>query len=75
VQGANQRGTADYIGPCPPPGSDPHHYGFTLYALSKPLSLESGASLEDLEAALQGKVIARDKLVGTYAIPATDDVA
>ena len=35
VQGANSLRTAKYLGPCPPRGSDPHHYRFTLYALAQ----------------------------------------
>lgn len=33
VQGPNDFGTTGYGGPCPPPGSGPHHYQITVYAL------------------------------------------
>jgi Raf kinase inhibitor-like YbhB/YbcL family protein len=33
VQGKNDFGVPGYGGPCPPKGSKPHHYHFTVYAL------------------------------------------
>ena len=36
VESMNDAGTPGYTGPCPPPGSGPHHYVFTLYALTSP---------------------------------------
>ena len=36
VQAKNDAGTSGWTGPCPPPGSGPHHYVFTLYALTSP---------------------------------------
>ncbi|MBP1929763.1 Raf kinase inhibitor-like YbhB/YbcL family protein [Methanolinea mesophila] len=32
-QGQNSRGSSGYIPPCPPEGSAPHHYVFSIYAL------------------------------------------
>lgn len=65
-QGTNSFGKLGFGAPCPPPGP-PHHYIFTLYALNTPqLPLAAGASREQVEAALRGKVVAEAGLVGTY---------
>ena len=42
VQLENSSGDASYAGPCPPSGT--HHYRFTVYALSKPLEVATGAT-------------------------------
>src|SRR5262249_55593964 len=34
VLGLTDFGFSQYGGPCPPPGDRPHHYNFTVYALS-----------------------------------------
>lgn len=45
VQGRTDFGAPGYGGACPPPGSEPHHYVFTVYALKVPnLPLDEGAS-------------------------------
>lgn len=67
LQGKNGFGGLGYGGPCPPPGA-PHHYVFTLYALSQPsLGIAAGASKEELDAAMSGKVLAQAQLVGLYS--------
>ncbi len=66
VQGVNDFETTGYRGPCPPPGS-PHHYTFTLYALSEALTLEPGATKAELLAAAEGKILGHTELTGTYA--------
>ena len=61
-------GDPSYRGPCPPPGVDAHRYRFTLYALSKPVTLEAGvATIDDLRAAIKGTVRGKAKLIGRYA--------
>ncbi len=65
VQGKNSIGNAAYAGPCPPPGGAPHHYVFTVYAVSKPIGLAPGASADELRTAITGTVVAQGKLVGT----------
>jgi Raf kinase inhibitor-like YbhB/YbcL family protein len=54
-----------YYGPCPPPGG-PHRYSFRLYALDVELELEAKATKDDLEAAMNGHVLAEAELVGLY---------
>ncbi len=66
-----QQGNTDfqkvgYYGPCPPKGP-PHRYFFTLYALDTTLNL-SGQNItkKDLEAAMQGHILAKCQLMGKY---------
>ncbi len=64
-QGKNDFGKIGYGGPCPPPGVA-HRYRFTIYALDKPLELETGASRKEILAAMKGSVLAQGQLTGTY---------
>jgi Raf kinase inhibitor-like YbhB/YbcL family protein len=66
-QGANSLGRMGYLGPCPPPGSAPHHYHFKLSALDTALDLKPGATAEEVESAAKGHVTATGDLVGTFA--------
>src|SRR5262249_60846914 len=59
-------GTVGYRGPCPPPGHGPHHYQFTLYALTRPVDLEPGATIDDLRSSIEGNIRATATLTGTY---------
>jgi Raf kinase inhibitor-like YbhB/YbcL family protein len=65
-EGTGGFGEAGYRGPCPPPGHGPHRYFFQLYALDEDVELSSGASREELEAAIQGHVLESTELMGTY---------
>lgn len=67
LQGANGAGKIGYLGPCPPPGSTPHHYHFELTALDTALSLKPGATAEQVEEAAKGHIKAAGDLVGTFA--------
>jgi Raf kinase inhibitor-like YbhB/YbcL family protein len=62
-QGINDWGKAEYGGPCPPIGR--HRYFHRLYALDTTLELATPERAA-LEAAMQGHVLARAELVGTY---------
>ena len=64
VEGKNSWGRNSYGGPCPPSGS--HRYFFKLYALDTTLGLGSTATKKELEAAMDGHVIARGQLIGLY---------
>lgn len=64
-----RQGTTDfhrigYGGPCPPSGT--HRYFFKLYALDARLALKPGATKAQLEAAMQGHILAQAELMGTY---------
>jgi len=63
-QGTTDFGRVGYGGPCPPSGT--HRYFFKLYALDAMLDLKPGATKADLEAAMQGHIVARAELMGTY---------
>jgi Raf kinase inhibitor-like YbhB/YbcL family protein len=66
AEGANGRGESGYMGPSPPPGDGAHRYFHVLHALDADLDLEPGASRESLEDALDGHVLGKAQLVGTY---------
>ncbi|HEY5658046.1 MAG TPA: YbhB/YbcL family Raf kinase inhibitor-like protein [Myxococcota bacterium] len=59
-----------YDGPCPPWNDERvHHYRFTLYALGVASCPVSGAfTAEDVLSAIEGRVLDRASIVGTYAI-------
>ncbi len=57
-----------WSGPCPPKGK-PHRYVFTAYALSGILYLPAKATKKQLLSAMEGKILAQAKLVGTYGRP------
>lgn len=63
VEGENDFGNVGYDGPDPP---EEHRYRFKLYALETTLELESGADVDALGDAMEGNVLARTQLAGTY---------
>ena len=64
VQGKNSWGRTSYGGPCPPSGT--HRYFFKLYALDTIIKLGSGTTKAELERAMEGHVIGKGELMGTY---------
>jgi Raf kinase inhibitor-like YbhB/YbcL family protein len=64
-QGKNDFGKTAYGGPAPPPGK-PHRYFFKLYALDAPTGLATGATKDQLLAAIKGHVLGEGQLVGRY---------
>ena len=64
VQGANSEGTSIYIGSCPPDRE--HRYFFKLYALDTMLDLPEGSTKQDVEAAMEGHILAEAELIGRY---------
>lgn len=65
-EGRNDFGRVGWGGPCPPRGSDPHRYVFTLMALSEPLAVEAGASADEVRRGVEGKALAQGQLTGRY---------
>jgi Raf kinase inhibitor-like YbhB/YbcL family protein len=65
-QGRNNFQRLGYGGPCPPPGKA-HRYFFRLYALDARLDQKPGAVRSELEAAMQGHVLAQSEWMGRYA--------
>jgi Raf kinase inhibitor-like YbhB/YbcL family protein len=64
--GTNDWKKAAYGGPCPPIGR--HRYFHKLYALDTVLGLPD-ATKRDLERAMEGHVLAKAEVVGTYQRP------
>lgn len=63
-QGLNDWRRTGYGGPCPPIGR--HRYSFRLYALDRMLGDLGTPTKAQLEKAMEGHVLARCELVGTY---------
>lgn len=66
MQGRTSRDTIGYLGPRPPAGDPPHRYHFLVLALDRELDLPFGTTRDELLAAVQGRVLDRAELVGTY---------
>ena len=66
VQTQNSSGKAEYAGPCPPEGDDPHRYVFTIYSLEDTLALGADASPDDVRGAIDGHALAKGVLTGKF---------
>lgn len=65
-QGINDFGKIGYGGPCPPMGK-PHRYFFKIFALEIPsLGLPAGASRQEVEMLMTGKVLDEGYIMGFY---------
>lgn len=64
LHGKNDFGRLGYGGPCPPGGT--HRYFFKVYALDQKLSLDSGATKDQLLQAMEGHVLDEGQLMGRY---------
>ena len=62
-QALNSEGTQAYDPPCP--GTHPHSYRFTVYALSTEIDLPAGASLQAVWTAIAAATIGRGRIVVT----------
>ena len=67
VQTLTSFGAPGYGGPCPPVGSGPHHYHFTLYALKALVKPEAKDSPAKVLAQVQALSLAKTDLIGTFA--------
>jgi Raf kinase inhibitor-like YbhB/YbcL family protein len=63
IEGINDWRRPGYGGPCPPVGR--HRYFHKLYALDSVLEGLNQATKADVEAAMQGHIIAQAELIGT----------
>ncbi|WP_405487159.1 YbhB/YbcL family Raf kinase inhibitor-like protein [Nocardia sp. NBC_00511] len=64
--GTGAFGRRGYAGPRPIPGHGPHRYVFQLFALDRPAGLGPDATLAGVLKAIDGHVLARGKLTGSY---------
>lgn len=62
--GTNDWKKPEYGGPCPPIGR--HRYFFKLYALKEVLPDLNHPTKEEIEKAMDGKILAKAECVGTY---------
>ncbi len=67
IEGTTDSNRPGYGAPCPPGGI--HRYFFKLYALDRELNLPVSARKADLEAAMDGYVVASAELISKYARP------
>jgi len=65
VVGQNSSGTMKYEGPCPPSGT--HRYYFRIYALDIKLNLPPSYKRQELDRAIEGRVLARGELMGKFS--------
>lgn len=65
VSGINGFGRPGYSGPCPPK-FELHSYAFRVYALDAMLPVQSGVTIDDLNASMNGHVLAEGTLIGTF---------
>ena len=65
LQGINDFSRTGYSGPCPPPGR-PHRYFIRLYAVDAILNLRPAATRKELDAAMQGHILAQAELMGRF---------
>ena len=65
VQGKNNFGELRYRGPCPPRGPA-HRYFFKVYALDTTLDLPVGSTKRQLEDSMEGHILGKGELIGTY---------
>jgi Raf kinase inhibitor-like YbhB/YbcL family protein len=64
--GRGSFGRRGYSGPRPVPGHGPHRYVFQVFALDTPSGLGGTVALRRTMEVVEGHVIARGKLTGTY---------
>jgi hypothetical protein len=64
IQGTGTGGKQVYEGPCPPDRK--HRYFFKLYALMSVLKLKPGATNEEVEVAMKGRILIQTELMGLY---------
>jgi Raf kinase inhibitor-like YbhB/YbcL family protein len=65
MQGRNDFGKQGYGGPCPPEGQT-HRYVVTAFAVSRQLSLESGAKADDLRREANRSLLGWGRLTARY---------
>ena len=68
VQGNTDFGAPGYGGPCPPPGSKPHHYHFVVYALKvDKIDVPANATAAYVGFNLNANALGKAELVALYS--------
>ncbi len=62
----NSANRAEYFGPCPPAGTGVHHYRFIVYALSRPVQVDTDTPPDEARSAIVDASLGDGQLVGTY---------
>ncbi|NOV21815.1 YbhB/YbcL family Raf kinase inhibitor-like protein [Ensifer adhaerens] len=66
-QGMNSAGSLGYIGPKPPVGDPAHNYHFQIFALDvETLGLDPGMTRDAVITAMNGHVLAKGQVIGTF---------
>lgn len=68
IEGQTDSGSPGYGGPCPPIGR--HRYVFSLYAVDTLLPPGGALTRDEALRAIEGHVLAKAELIGTYQRPA-----
>lgn len=66
ISGTSGSNIVGYEGPCPPLEDGAHRYFFDLYALDTELSLASGSTRAQLEAAMATHILETAQIIGLY---------
>jgi phosphatidylethanolamine-binding protein (PEBP) family uncharacterized protein len=67
-EGTNSYGTIGYGGPCPPPDGQPHHYVFTVYALSVSQVSGEHITFEQLLQEIAPDVLGATSIIGKFKL-------
>jgi Raf kinase inhibitor-like YbhB/YbcL family protein len=67
AEGANSSGEAGWTPPCPPPGDNPHHYVWTVFALRDKTGLKADADPNEVITALSDGALASGAITATYS--------
>jgi Raf kinase inhibitor-like YbhB/YbcL family protein len=66
IEAVNSFENTGWGGPCPPPGSGPHTYEFTLHLLDQALEVPADSPTNDLLAAVEASTASSVMFTGTY---------
>ena len=66
TNGSGTNGRTAYMGPCPPDRE--HRYFFKLYALDGFFDFPKGMTKEEVEAKIEGHILAKAELMGRYVL-------
>ncbi len=66
LQGTAADGEPGYFPPCPPSEDDEHRYDFQVYSLDTEVALAPGATATELRSAMDGHILAKGTLRGTF---------